>query len=461
MLRQFLVISSIVFLIGMGLVGNLLAKRIEQGVVDNTAAATALYFESFVAPLIQDLATSDTLSHSDKVQLRNLIHNTALSKRVLAFKVWLKGGRVAFSTDEAVIGKSFPPTPNMRRAWMGQVAATLDDHASKGSSHEGPHDVPVLEIYAPIRQEHSDRIIAVAEFYENAEELKLDIFRAQLESWALIAGLAAVTISALYGIVSRGASTISQQRLALQQRIEQLSSLLDQNDNLRKQVQDSSRKAADINESYLRRFGSELHDGPAQLLGLALLRLDSIGMPKAGETMPGEVLENGPLCQIREVLKEALEEIRNLSAGLSLPELEKVSLAATIGAAVRAHRHRSHTGVDLELSDNLPESVAHVIKGTAFRLVQEGLNNATRHAGGIGQRVRAFMDGNSIVIEVSDRGPGFVVDGKTNSRQLGLIGLRERIRALRGSLEVRSCPTSGTKLIARIPLEIEEEELNA
>ncbi|MBU2580769.1 MAG: sensor histidine kinase [Alphaproteobacteria bacterium] len=455
MLRQFLFIASTVFVLGMALVGGVLAQRIEKGVVDNTAAATALYFESFVAPLVQELATSESLSASKRAQLEELIKNTALTKRVLAFKVWLKGAKIAYATDARIIGRTFSPSPNMRRAWLGQVAASLDHEPHGNEHHVDLGNVPVIEVYSPIRQEHTDRIIAVAEFYEDASELKQDIFLAQMESWAMIAGLAAVAIAALYGIVARGATTISEQRSALQQRIVQLSALLSQNDELRRQVQHSSRKATIINENYLRRFGAELHDGPAQLLGLALLRLDALRKSDDGQARGSEC---GEIKAIREALQEALGEIRNLSAGLSLPELEPLTLAATINSAVRAHRQRTGTPVDLELGYGLPETVPHAIKGTAYRLVQEGLNNATRHAGGQGQKVRADIIDDLLVIEVSDKGPGFMIDAVINQGQLGLVGLKERIQILHGQLEVKSSVMSGTRLTARIPIEHEVEE---
>jgi len=454
LLRQFLIIASSIFLIGMGVVGAQLSQRIERGVVQNTAISTALYFESFVEPLIQELATRDTLSAATRARFDNLINNTALTERVVAFKIWVKGGRVVYASDSSLIGKVYPPTVKMRQAWQGQVSASVDapgEHAEgHGDDKEGPHDIPLLEVYVPVRQEHSDKILAIAEFYENAEQLTQDVLQAQMESWAMIGGLAVVTIAALYGIISRGSDTISQQRSALQQRIQQLSVLLAQNDELRNEVLSSSRKAADINERYLRRFGAELHDGPAQLLGLALLRLDAVSGTEGIDCRSGE------MDLIRKVLKEALDEIRNLSAGLSLPELESLSLAAAINTAVRTHRQRTGTAVDLHIGE-LPEQVAHAIKGAIYRIVQEGLNNATRHGQAKDQCVTASAEAGNVVVEVSDKGPGFALEAWRDGRHLGLIGLRERVIALRGRLEVETRPASGTRLIARIPFVSEEE----
>ncbi len=84
----------------------------------------------------------------------------------------------------------------------------------------------------------------------------------------------------------------------------------------------------------------------------------------------------------------------------------------------------------------LPGDVARSIKICLFRIVQEGLNNAFRHAGGCGQQVTANVDGDMIVVTISDRGSHAVTQASSHKHvSLGLIGLRRRVELLQGTLE--------------------------
>src|ERR1700754_4994155 len=105
---QFLIASAAVFLVGMAIVGAWTADRIEAGVTHNTATATALYFESFVAPAVQDLATSDRLPVQQQYLLSKLISDTPISQRVVSFKIWRQGGIIVYATEADLIGKTFP-----------------------------------------------------------------------------------------------------------------------------------------------------------------------------------------------------------------------------------------------------------------------------------------------------------------------------------------------------------------
>jgi signal transduction histidine kinase len=456
---QFLVASAAVFIAGMSLVGAWISGRLESAVTQNTAASTALYFESFIAPIVQDLAFSDVLPADKQERLSKLVSDTPLSQRVVSFKIWRQDGFILYASRTELIGKRFPPTPKLREAWAGHIAAGLDHLTEEENKFERAGGMPLLEIYVPIRQEHSDRIIAVAEFYERADKLKRDIFIAKLEGWLIIGAIAVCAVSALFGIVGRASSTIERQRRALQDKITELQALLAQNQELRTRVERSSQRALEINEQHLRRLGAELHDGPAQLLGLALLRIDSLDRTSAAKQngKANTIAGNGnDVDTIRTALRDALNEIRNISVGLSLPSLDRLSITETLQAAVRDHTRRTNTAVDTDISAD-GDGAVHPIKTAAFRFVQEALNNATRHAGAAGQRVRARRDNGFVVIEVSDQGRGFDPASQPRDDQLGLIGMRERIESLGGEFEIRST-VGGTCLKARLPLNSGESQ---
>jgi signal transduction histidine kinase len=103
----------------------------------------------------------------------------------------------------------------------------------------------------------------------------------------------------------------------------------------------------------------------------------------------------------------------------------------------------------------LPGDLALPVTICLYRIVQEGLNNAFHHGKAIGQRVEVWADTQSIVITVSDSGPGLVENNHQNPRSrtgLGIAGLRNRVEALYGTFEVISQRGIGTQIRAKLPV---------
>ena len=447
--RQFLLTSAAIIVLGMAVIGYWLSYRIADNVTHNTALSTALYVESFVGPKVQGMAESAAFRPDVQAELERLLRDTPLGRRIVSFKVWARGGAVIYSSRPELVGRKFAPSEKLRAAWTGVVAAEFDHLNEPEHAAERATGLPLLEIYVPIRQSYTDRVIAVVEFYEKAERLRADIFRSKLESWAMLAAVGIGAVAALFGVVAAASRTIQRQRAALQTRIAELSDALSKNQELQKRLTRASRRAAEINERYLRQIGSDLHDGPAQLLSLAMLRLDALGAPDspAGESPP---LAN-ERRSVRGVLADALHEIRSVSIGLSLPELSLLTLSDTLREAVRLHEGRSGRKVTLDVA-GLPAGAPHVVKATAFRIVQEGLNNAARYGGEGPHKVAAACKDGRLVVTVEDAGPGFDA-AAGNPKKLGLVGLRERLETLGGSLTIDTAPGHGTMLTAVLPLE--------
>jgi len=261
--------------------------------------------------------------------------------------------------------------------------------------------------------------------------------------------LIAVVILAMVGLLSvtvrRASDTIVGQQQITRDRIVELSRLLEQNEELRQRINEIHGRSVEINDLVLRRVGAELHDGPAQLIGLALLRLDSL-RPKKTERdaeVPADDYE-----RVRGALVESLAEIRNISAGLALPELARVSPAGALRLAARNHERRTGTTVTCEV-DGLPSHMATPIKSCLYRFAQEALNNAYRHADGRGQRVSGACRDGMIEVEVTDTGPGFEPGSEILGHHLGLTGMHDRVAALGGTLEIASQPGAGTRLTTR------------
>ncbi|OJF97236.1 sensor histidine kinase [Pararhizobium antarcticum] len=434
---QFVLAAAGVLLFGMSAIGIWVSGRIEDSVIHNAAAATALYVDSIIAPLTQELANSNNLGEGARLALTETLSQGVLSEKLFAFKIWKPDGTVVFSNEDGAIGKRFEMTDGLIAAKAGQIHAEFDQLEGPENELERQSGIPLLEIYSPIREPWSGDIIGIAEFYEIGADLRSELTSSRLQSWLIVGVVTVGMLALLFGVVARGSRLIIRQRAALDEKVETLSALLAQNEALRRRADQATHRTADLNERYLRRISAELHDGPAQLLAFASLRLGSIFPP--GST--GDDRE-----RVRTALDDAMRDIRNICRGLTLPELYGLGIESVLKRVVAAHESRTGTRVALLCNPVLPD-LSKAEKICAYRFVQETLNNAARHAGGIGQQVTAAAVEGGIEIAVSDKGPGF--DRHTAGEGLGLLGLEERIAGLGGTLNLVS--QNGTRLTMRLP----------
>ncbi|MDP4033179.1 MAG: histidine kinase [Pseudorhodobacter sp.] len=431
---QFLLAGGIVVLVAMVIMGSWVSARIEEGVVHNSANATAQYMESFISPLSQDLERSDTLSPGARRAMEEIFTNTSLGERVKSYKIWKQGGLVVESSDKSIVGQTFPESESLKRAWLGEVAAKFDMLSTVEDASPGAIGLPMLEIYSPIREVWSGKIIGVAEFYETAVDLRNDLADVRQRSWLTVAAMMLAIGALLYAIVLRGSRTIDHQRGALTRQLTALAELSDHNTALRLRVQGAAARSSAMNDQSLRQIGADLHDGPAQLLGFAALRLDDLRASVAGPAAQGD------LDQIDRAVKDAIREIRSISRGLSLPDIEARDPCDVVRGVIDAHSARTGTEVALHCADNNLPPLSPAVKICLYRFVQEGLNNAWRYADGKGQEVRLGYDAGRLTLAVADRGPGFVASAESgeDDHGLGLVGLRDRVESLGGTLELRN-----------------------
>ena len=457
---QFTVATSAIMIVGMLIVGNWVTQRISDAVIQNNAIAAALYTDSFIESRIQVLASQSRLTPQSEQELDALLLPQAVGQPVVGFRIW-KGDTIVYSDRRELNGRTFPPSSLRQRAWSGRVAAEyghLDDpdHAPLGASK-----LPILEIYTPVRETGTQRIIALAETYQIAPALPDELAKARIGSWMLVA---MVTLSMLFLqsiIVHRGSRTIHEQRASLNERIAELSRLLGENDTLRQRANQANSRVTEMNERCLRRIGADLHDGPVQLLGTAVLRLDALSdvVATADQSIVDEASED--ISVMREALFDTLNEIRNLSAGLALPEIEKLSLADTLKMVARRHERRTGTLVKCEIGE-LPSEVPFSFKACLYRFAQEGLNNAWRHANGKEQAIMTGFKGGCLEVNIADEGPGIRTPNSfAEQGGQGLTGLRDRIESLGGNFCIGSRPEGGTCLTVRFRLSQAISEMEA
>lgn len=445
--QRFALAAAIVLFVGSVVIGRWVSDRISEEVTHNAAISSALLVDGLISPLAQELGTSDVLSIGPVRALDEVMANRALRDRMPSIKIWKPDGQLAYGNNLDLIGQSFPVTDALARAVEGEVVAEFDRLDEAESSREQALGRPMLEIYSPVRDQWTGEVIAVAEFYEDATALSAALGDARRSSWLVVGGTTATMALLLFGIVYQGSRTIERQRMLLEKEIDRVAAVSQQNMALRKRVERAYSLSSELNERYLRRVSADLHDGPAQLVGLASLRVGSLRDSICPDSRADEA------ARIAQVLGEAMTDIRNICAGLSLPKIEAKSVAEIVSEAVHAHERRTGMHVDTHVSGEVPAEAVH-IKICVYRFVQEGLNNAYRHAPGSRQTVDCHVAGGVLSLKVQN-GP-YVMNGAMAAHpggQLGLEGLRGRVEALCGQFEFKTSPESGSDLEMSVRLD--------
>ena len=442
---RFIIAAAMVLCVSMAALGSWVNRQITRSVLATSGATAASFMDDFIEPLIQDIRADGTLSPESRTRLDAMLTAGAIRRSFVSIKLWRPDGMVIYSSETKDLeGKTFNST-DVRYAASGLIKAEFADMKSAESSHEQTLGVPLIEVYAPLYNLETSQVIAVGEVYENAVALARQLQSSRMQTWGFVFVTTILMLSILYLIVRRGSHTIAQQRSELQRRIGEVQKISSQNESLRRRAELTRLNANEANEELIGRVGQELHDGPIQTLSLVMLRIDKLfgsGRQEGGQS--------SDVATIRDLTVSVINELRVLSTGLVLPEIRNLPVAEAIRQAVDRHENLTGTTVETDF-DEIPEAVPPALVICLYRITQESLSNAVRHAGGIGQRVAIKFADHEIRLEVSDRGKSAPISDAPPGSRLGLRGIRNRVESFGGTVEIRSAE-NGTTVSARLPL---------
>ncbi|RME85621.1 MAG: PAS domain S-box protein [Caldilineae bacterium] len=220
-----------------------------------------------------------------------------------------------------------------------------------------------------------------------------------------------------------------------------------------RQLQELSRRLVRLQEEEWRRLARELHDEVGQTLTVLSLSLQ-LAERNAASTGREE------LESIHARVTELMEMVRDMSLRLRPTMLDDLGLAPTL--LWLCENFRKRTGLDIHFSQRGLDRRFDLDSETAvYRIVQEALTNATRHAETSEVTVSVWTDGESVHLQVADEGRGFDPDAAfVGGYTAGLSSMRERATLLGGHFEIDSAPGSGTIVSASIPLHPYEGQNN-
>lgn len=214
-----------------------------------------------------------------------------------------------------------------------------------------------------------------------------------------------------------------------------------------KQKQMFGLKIIEAQEEERLRMSREIHDGPAQMLANVLIRSDLVEKVYQQGNPDAAFKE---IKSMKAMVRKALYEVRRIIYDLRPMALDDLGLVPTIRKYLQTTAEY-HDKVIRFKEQSTPERVAEKYEVALFRLIQEAVQNAIKHAEAKEIVVNLSLTATHIHVLVKDDGKGFVLENQEH-QSFGLIGMRERVELLEGDLSIKSEIDRGTQVSINIPL---------
>jgi len=187
------------------------------------------------------------------------------------------------------------------------------------------------------------------------------------------------------------------------------------------------------------RISRDLHDQIGQSLTALLLGLDrNLEAPDASD-----------LAKLKEIASITLADVRRIALDLRPSVLDELGLEAALRRFARDTHERYQ--IDVRVLVTLPERLGHQEETVLYRVAQEALTNVVRHARAQAASVVVTASRGGVQLVIEDDGIGFDPTRLAAAEQVGLMGMRERLELLGGSLRIESAPGEGCSVYARLP----------
>jgi signal transduction histidine kinase len=185
----------------------------------------------------------------------------------------------------------------------------------------------------------------------------------------------------------------------------------------------------------------ELHDGTAQ-------SLSALDMLLATALQAASPADQARLVVMREVVTEALGEVRALAQNVHPRVLDDLGLPSAL--AMLARRTRETTGLEVRVATSGNTSPPQAVVSVVYRVAQEAVHNVTKHAGAASVEVRLVLEPDRTTLLVRDDGRGFRREADTMPSGMGLFVMEERVSLVGGQFRLQSTP-AGTSIEVDIP----------
>ncbi len=409
-----------VVLILVALLGLTASRRIaEQESVNDAARRTDLIADAVVQPALLDgLPTGDPAAVA---ALDAVVRGGVLSDGIIRVKVWDRAGRIVYSDDDRLVGRTFPLDDDETAVLTAPATeAEVSDLGKPENVYERGQG-KLLEVYRPVWT--PDGTPLLFETYS-----RYDVVTER--STALWRGFAGITVTSLLLLVVL--------------MLPVLWTLLDRLRRGQRQREVLLQHAVDASDQERRRIAATLHDGVVQELAASSFVLAGVAERAERSTAP-ELGE--PLREASETVRASIKGLRSLLVDIYPPSLRTAGLGAALTDLVGGLAARG-TVIRLDLDADAAVGLAPEREQLVYRVAHETVRNAVDHARARAVVVRLTRDGGQVVLEVDDDGVGFDVLEVLAAPPEGHFGLRllgDLATSAGAELAVRSAPGRGCR----------------
>jgi two-component system, NarL family, sensor kinase len=411
---QFLVASLLLFGLTWLVTGRLSQTAARDEALADARVSTELLANSVAAPNIpKGMADGDpgAIDRFYRAVGKDLIATKAAS--VTRIKIWSADGTVVYSDQPDLILKKFKLDPEQLEVLnSGATEGSVSDLRRSENKFETEED-GLLEVYTRIESPEGKPLLfeayyPVATVQDRASQVLTPFRRISTLGLAAILLLGVPIILALTLRLTRA----SRARERLMER------------------------AIDSSEAERRRIARDLHDGVVQeLAGTAFALSGAAREPSVSSELRGDLL------RASEALRRTLRQLRSLLVEIHPPGLNASGLGAALeDLTAQAASSGVTPTVTVSDMDGTPDHVVALI----WRVAQEAIRNAVRHAGASRVQVDVHGDGRQVSLRVTDDGSGFDPGAAGREDSYGLRGLQSLVQDGGGDLQVESAPGAGT-----------------
>lgn len=361
-------------------------------------------------------------------ELDRALRNRMSDGSVAHIKLWSQEGEILWSDQEALIGRRFPLSTEVKALFGTRRTISEVSDLGKEENVEERNDGELLEVYSGTTD--ADKVPMVFEAYFSGASMHRD-------KQAIINGFLPIVIAAL--LLFQVA--VLPMALSLARRVER--GLAERSSWMRHAL-----LASDLER---RRIAQDLHDGVIQDLAGLCYALPTLDAHFADH--PGADTARQTSQRAAQILSRDVAALRAMITDIYPPNLEGPGFATAIQDLARSAGERGvQVNVQMTTDLALPVDTARL----AYRVTREGLRNLAKHSEATHAQVQVRQEFERIVVSVSDNGIG-VQDGAVAEGHLGLRLLEDTVRDLGGEMELRSLSTGGAVLRASFPLRLTQQ----
>ena len=421
-----LVAAALVVLAVVAVGGSYASRNVaEREAVNDAAVMTDLLAESTVQPALEDgLLTGSTTSYD---KLDQVVRAHVLGPSVVRVKVWKPDGTVIYSDEPRVVGSTFDLGDDEREVLASATTRAEVSDLSKPENRFESQDSKLLEVYRPVWTPNGSPLLF---------ETYLPYDTVASRTGALWRGFAGITVTSLL--------------LLLVLMLPIIWRLLDRVQAVQDQRVALLEHAVDASTAERRRIAATLHDGVVQELAAASFAVSGAA-EKADADGQGDLARM--LRSAAAAVRGTIGGLRSLLVDIYPPSLATSGLAAVLSDLATTARTR-----DIEVTLVLPPEDRTGLdeegERLVYRVAQECLRNATKHAAATTVVMELASSGSDVVLTVTDDGRGFVAQEMLENPPEGHFGVQVMtdLAARSGArLELASAPGEGTSWRLTVP----------